>query len=290
MSSKLSIRIADVTISIGPLALDRVMIPEADRRFHVKSSNGDLQLETRDCNVDPAERQQVLFHSERWSVFRIGQGFLFRFSMGQNENGEGRVLSVVVNEDVTLGGISLPRAAGDGLLCYPLLYPVHEVLMAAHLATRGGIELHACGVIDQTGRATLFVGTSGAGKSTLCTFMKEYEGLEILSDDRIIVRKKEGDWWAYGTPWHGDALCSTNRGARLGRVFLLEQAKETEMFDVTPSEGALLLLRDSFPTYWSREKLERMMETLDGLCRAVPISRLHFTRDKTVLKKTLRLK
>jgi len=289
MSSRLSIRVADVTISIGPLALDGIVIPDADQRFLVESPNSDLQLETGNRAVDFFENRERLFHSERWDVFRSGKRFLFRVSSGTDENGEPRVLSIVVNEYATVGDISIPMAGEEGPALYPLQYPVHEILMAAHLATRGGIELHACGVVDRTGRATLFVGTSGAGKSTLCTFMKKYENLDILSDDRIIVRKREGEWWAYGTPWHGDARCSANRSARLGQVFLLEQAKKIETFGVTPSEGALLLLRDSFPTYWSREKMEGVLATLDGLCGVVPVAKLHFTRGRSVLENTLRL-
>jgi len=49
--------------------------------------------------------------------------------------------------------------------------------------------LHGTGIVRPNGEANLFVGHSGAGKSTTTRLWTEIEDVEVLSDDRIIVRR-----------------------------------------------------------------------------------------------------
>ena len=51
--------------------------------------------------------------------------------------------------------------------------------------------MHGCGIVRADGTGNLFVGHSGAGKSTTTRLWTEVEDVEVLSDDRIIVRRDE---------------------------------------------------------------------------------------------------
>ena len=55
----------------------------------------------------------------------------------------------------------------------------------------------------RTGLAILFVGHSGAGKSTTTRLWTERENVEVLSDDRIIVRRDEAVASEAGTAFRG---------------------------------------------------------------------------------------
>ena len=69
-----------------------------------------------------------------------------------------------------------------------------------------GIELHACGIVDEAGQGHLFVGQSGRGQvhhRPVCG-CKQRPGL-VLSDDRIVVRLRPVRPRMFGTPWHGEA-------------------------------------------------------------------------------------
>ena len=74
----------------------------------------------------------------------------------------------------------------------PLEYPLDELLIMHRLTQERAIELHGCGIVRADGTGNLFVGHSGAGKSTTTRLWTEREDVEILSDDRIIVRRDEG--------------------------------------------------------------------------------------------------
>ena len=73
----------------------------------------------------------------------------------------------------------------------PLDYPLDELLIMHRLAREKAIELHGCGIVRANGTGNLFVGHSGAGKSTTTRLWTEVEDVEVLSDDRIIVRRDE---------------------------------------------------------------------------------------------------
>jgi hypothetical protein len=70
----------------------------------------------------------------------------------------------------------------------PFGYPLDELLIMHRLTQERAIELHGTGIVRGNGVANLFVGHSGAGKSTTTRLWTAMEDVEVLSDDRIIVR------------------------------------------------------------------------------------------------------
>ena len=74
----------------------------------------------------------------------------------------------------------------------PMDYPLDELLIMHRLTQEKAIELHGCGMVRADGTGNLFVGHSGAGKSTTTRLWTAHEDVEVLSDDRIIVRRDEG--------------------------------------------------------------------------------------------------
>ena len=99
-----------------------------------------------------------------------------------------------------------------------------ELLMINYLARGHGVIIHACG-IDNNGIGMLFAGESGAGKSTLANLWNQEAGVAVLSDDRTLVRQIDGEWWLFGTPWHGEAKFGSRRGIKLEKSFSCATAK-----------------------------------------------------------------
>jgi hypothetical protein len=77
---------------------------------------------------------------------------------------------------------------------------VLKVMLAGHLARRGGLLVHGVGVEHQ-GQAALWVGPSGAGKSTLGALWVRAGGT-LLADELVAVWPEEGRFRAAGTPWN----------------------------------------------------------------------------------------
>ena len=69
------------------------------------------------------------------------------------------------------------------------------------------------------GRAAVFLAMDEGGKTTAATLC---EGGRVLADDKIIFRRQDGQWLAYGTPW--TTFPPEPRHAVPAAFFLLEKA------------------------------------------------------------------
>jgi hypothetical protein len=164
----------------------------------------------------------------------------------------------------------------------PLEYPLAEVLFINLLAQGRGVLLHAVAVSDG-GRGIIFAGTSGAGKSTLATLWEGREGVTLLSDDRVIVRQREGRFWVYGTPWHGDARAASPEAVPLEQIFVIRHAGENRAVPLEPLDAASRLLVRSFPTFWDAKGMAFTLDFLGQLSQAVPCYELGFVADESIV-------
>ena len=164
----------------------------------------------------------------------------------------------------------------------PLTGPTLELLMVTYLGQKRGVITHSCG-ITLNGKGVLFVGESGAGKSTLARLWGKEKDVEILSDDRTIIRERGGNFWIYGTPWHGDAGFASPQGARLESIFFLRHGRTCSIRRVRGVDSVSRLLTCTFPSYWDPDGMSLTLDMLSDLVSAVPCHDLTFTPDRRVL-------
>ena len=176
------------------------------------------------------------------------------------------------------GHVVLNRAAIPAeSLIFPLEYPLDELVMMHRLALGEGVEVHALGLADQDGSGYLFLGHSGAGKSTTARLWMAQPGVNLLSDDRIILRKHDEKVWMYGTPWHGDAGVASPGSAPLTAIFLLEQWLANELAPLSPAKAAAELFARAFVPHYLESGIQFTLSFLDQITRSVPCSILRFT-------------
>jgi hypothetical protein len=146
-----------------------------------------------------------------------------------------------------------------------------------NLLSRGrGVLLHAMGVSDR-GRGLLFAGTSGAGKSTMAGLWRNREGATPLSDDRVIVRRNNGGFWIYGTPWQSDARVAYPHSAPLKQIFIIHHhSPNNRTLPLDPASAASKLLARSFPTFWDADGMAFTVDFLGQLAQSVPCNELGF--------------
>ena len=188
----------------------------------------------------------------------------------------------VIDTDFRRGDIYTAREIDHISGPCPLGYPLEELLFVNLLSLGRGVLLHALAVSDR-GHGLIFAGTSGAGKSTLADLWKDEEGVTILSDDRVIVREREGRFWAYGTPWHGDVnLCSPER-VPVDGIFIIRHGAQNRATPLEARTALTSLLVRSFPTYWNPEGMGFILEFLGRISRALPCYDLGFLPDRSVI-------
>ena len=175
-----------------------------------------------------------------------------------------------------------PTESNKNLLLNPLHYPLDQLLMVNLLSKGRGITIHACGIIDHE-NGIIFAGKSEAGKSTIANLWKGRGRVTILSDDRIIIRKIDGRFWMYGTPWHGDAKVCSPEKAPLEKIFVLKHAKKNKVKKMSPIDATSRLIVCSFPTFWNKKGMDFTLNFCAELAGQVPCYELGFLPDKGVI-------
>ena len=107
-----------------------------------------------------------------------------------------------------------------------------------------GFMLHAsCVVVD--GRAYLFSGPCGMGKSTHTQkYLQTFPDAVIINDDKPALRRMDGRWIAYGTPWCGKDGINANAAAPIVGICFLHRG-DRELRRLSPLEALPQLLRQT---------------------------------------------
>ena len=134
-----------------------------------------------------------------------------------------------------------------------------------------GLMLHASAVALE-GRAYLFSGPCGRGKSTHTRLWRSVFGerAQVFNDDKPALRRLDGRWYAYGTPWCGKDGINLNQKWPLGGICFLEQAQENRIRRLSAAEALPLVLAQT--TYRLQpQSMELLLASLDKLLCEVPV-------------------
>ena len=147
-------------------------------------------------------------------------------------------------------------------------------VLCDYIIRRGGFFLH-CSCLKYRGKAIIFTAPSGTGKSTHAALWKQHfgESVEIINDDKPLVREDADGFTIYGTPWRGKHGRGTNTSAPIGAVFFLAQAPENSVEPVD-SITALSLLMQQTVIPRGREDTAALVDMLGRLIESVPMHRL----------------
>jgi hypothetical protein len=119
----------------------------------------------------------------------------------------------------------------DGVKNQYALDSLLRVFLSWKLLEHQGFLLHAATVI-RDGKAYVFTGRSGAGKSTVASLSPEGS---VLTDEISLLRRENGVWRAYGTPFWGEfKAAGSNSSAPVAGIFRLLQAAENRVTALRP--------------------------------------------------------
>jgi len=204
-----------------------------------------------------------------WKRGRVGNRLLYRFHAGEDRP----YLWAEPTEDFSEVAIWQDPAGRRQMP--PMLHPVDRVLWMGGLAHQFGFIVHSCGW-SCNGKALLFPGVSGAGKTTLCRQLMAAGQGNILSDDRVILKKEDQRIRACGTPWPGDAKQARNESAPLAALCFIEKSPDHYLLPIRSSEAFRRLLEAASVPWFSADLRDRVLPLLEQVVTTVPAFRLGF--------------
>lgn len=273
MPNLLKFTIADLSVTLQwRPPISGVTAPPAYQPF-LSTGRSDIRLELSVEESRPAEGELAFDSAPIWSLYRMKSGSSFHLFDSYPD---------------IKRTLFIPDEGGSARLSFqapdhnPFVGPALELLMITHLARRDRVILHGCGIsID--GRGVAFAGESGAGKSTLSRLWAQKEGIEILSDDRVIVRRQNGSLYLYGTPWHGDEAFAAPGGVALSHIFFIRHGQGNHIRKLSAAGAVREMLKCSFPPLWDAGGMASALDLFHSVATSVPCAKLAFVPDHAAI-------
>jgi len=224
---------------------------------------------------------EEVYQRAPWMIYKTPSGYIYRMFVEGNEESP---LIATFNKDHTEGhiykGKNYIKIFKKGNLTSLLCFPTDQILFARLLADRSGIILHGSGLIFKE-KGYLFVGHSDAGKTTLVKTFRHHA--KILNDDRIIVRKENGRFYLYGTPWHGDLSLVAPDRVPLKAILFLNQAKENRIERTKGLEAFKRLYGCTIKALVTERWTKNALDICQTLSREAACYDLYFDKTEAVI-------
>jgi len=164
----------------------------------------------------------------------------------------------------------------DGVRNQYALDSLVRVFLSWKLLEHQGFLLHAATVM-QGEKAYIFTGRSGAGKSTVASLSPAGS---VLTDEISLLRREEGGWRAYGTPFWGEfKAAGSNSSAPVAGIFRLLQATENRVELLRPMTILRTLLPNVLFFSADAEANRRLLEILSRAATEIKGYNLSFSKN-----------
>lgn len=146
---------------------------------------------------------------------------------------------------------------------------------AVFLMEHDGFYLHSSAV-ELDGKAYLFSGRSGEGKSTHTRLWQQIfgEAAQVFNDDKPALRRMDGRWFAYGTPWCGKDGINQNKKVPLAGICFLKQANQNSIRRLSNQEALQRILGQTVWRFRDVKRLDQLLRYLDDLVGRIPVYEL----------------
>jgi hypothetical protein len=285
--SLLNIVIANINFSIYCNDMPLLIEPRSAsyEPFFIEKTvhgTGSLTIEViLETNILPSteELTEIFEDCGSWSMFKKGIEYYLLINPSLSDGPECIVQFKPRFEKVIIycGDMNIVEVANKKFLRNPFNYPLDQLLLMYALADREGALIHASGV-DYNGSGYLFSGISGAGKSTLS---KKFalQGHEVLSDDRIVVRKIHGEFRMFGTPWSGEAGIAKNKDLLLHGIFFIHHGENNFIRKISPAEAVERFMPVTSIPWYDETMMTKILTFCEEIVSSCPAYDLFFRPD-----------
>lgn len=120
--------------------------------------------------------------------------------------------------------------------------------------------------------AYVFSAPSGTGKSTHTSLWRRHFGnrVTMINDDKPIIRKKDGVFYIYGTPWMGKSDIGNNIKSTVKAVYILQRGAKNSAVRVRTGEVFKQIFEATLVPS-NRTVMSTLLSLLDEFFTSVPL-------------------
>ena len=169
----------------------------------------------------------------------------------------------MIDNEISMAEGEVSRGYAEGVCIY------REICY--QLPTKFNSYLLHSALIEYEGKGYAFTAKSGTGKSTHIALWQKAFGdkVRIVNGDKPIVRYKDGEFIAYGTPWCGKEGFAINGSVPLKALCFIERSATNSIEPMSASDAVLRVFHQVL-TPKDTETLDALFPLLDLTLKQVP--------------------
>lgn len=156
-------------------------------------------------------------------------------------------------------------------------------LFAWAMPGKNSLVLHGV-LLEWDGKGIILTAPSGTGKTTHARLWREFENALIINGDRVLIKKENNQWFAYGIPWSGSSGECINRKITLDAIVFLNRGKENIVEKVSPFKGFRKILPRIIAPKWHEEYQKLAIDLSINCIETVPLFDLYCLPDRQSVK------
>lgn len=181
----------------------------------------------------------------------------------------GPATAVVYTSDFSKATVYINEKEHPGVICtidkVLQLFPVRQLLAHHH-----AMLLHASQIVVGN-KGILFTAPSGTGKSTQAQLWQKHEDIEIVCNDRTLLRKNGNFYNTYGYPIDGSSPVCNNKKYDLGAIVVLRQANENTIQRLSALKALKYLMDQTVIDAWNRDEVIIVQQDWIDLLKQYPV-------------------
>jgi len=292
----------EVRVEIGGIGLlfryDNCQIEETKEdsltiKHFIKEGRSDFVIDVEVDRPPEFSRNKILFQSGKsWSLYG-GEGRVFFEVYHTPDKGDREITHVcIIEENSPRARVYIPPQVdnADNAKTWSLerlMRVLGQLITISILHHHQGLLIHSSGT-RLNSEGILFCGISGAGKTTLAQLWQAKEGVEVLSDDRVLVRREKRGYFVYGSPWPGEGKAVSCQKAPLKKIFFISKVRRNTLTPLEKKESFHRLITQCFPALWSRESIDFCIMFCRALVENTPCFSFGFVPDESAVEFVLK--
>lgn len=278
MSYVFKFEIADILLEIyleHPIKITGGFIPFLSENT---TSKDKIEIIIMDRDKLPEYSSEKLFKNIVFSVHEDKDSFIrtyFDHFEDDRVYAVGKIVSDTKEEIIYLRGYDKFFSESHNTFSHIAL----EELLIRHDA----MMLHSSFIKTQFG-GVLFSGPSGIGKSTQADLWECNENARIINGDKSILRKIDGNWKAYGSPYAGSSRYFVNESSDLAAIVVLGKSEKCSIKELDKAEAFRKLYSQMIINTWNSEYIIHISDMVEDLIKETKVYYLECTPDIFAVK------
>jgi hypothetical protein len=105
-------------------------------------------------------------------------------------------------------------------------------------------------------------------------------GARVIHDDRLILRTTGSGYRMFNTPVYNN---DEPRESVLNKIFIIEHGKENMLMPIKGANAVTQVMANCIQHNWGPDIIARLLGSISIMCGTVPVSKLFFKPDRSVI-------